>query len=121
MSIDLVKQAKADLEAVLKPLVDTLGVRNVPFGATVQPPVTVVGPPAIRWSGYGTDATEADFSVFVVVARDDRTIERLLDVLEPIVQAIETIAGATVGDVQPTVYAPAELPCYLLPVNVSLS
>lgn len=121
MSIDLVKRAKADLEAALKPLVDTVGLRSTQFGPSIEPPATVVGAPRIVWSGYGTDASEADFMVYVVVAWEG-AVDRLLAVVETVVQTIEaSVASATVGDVTPSNYAPANLPCYVLPVNVSLS
>lgn len=117
-----VKDMRAVIESTLKPLVDgDYKLRNVPFGAAVQPPATVVGPPIINWTAYDDEPTDADFAVYVVVAFDERTVDNLIDYAEPVVAALETIPGVAVTSVAPTTYAPADLPCYMITLNASLS
>lgn len=121
--MELLTTARNSLVAVLKPLIDAdpIAVRYTEFGAEVAPPATVIGPPIVNWTSYGLAPTDIDFQVFIVVAFNERTVETLMALVEPVQAALERIPGVTVVQAQPTTYAPADLPCYMLTANVPLS
>lgn len=120
MSTDNVKRAKADLETALKEL-SVLGVRLGPFGPALDPPAVTVGPPSITWDGYSPEPRSAEFTVFLVSAFDDRVVERLIDLVEPTIEAIESVPNFVAGEVVPTNYVPQSLPCYSITASCSLS
>ena len=119
--MEQLKAAHDEIVTALKTL-SPIKLRYSPFGANgLQPPAVVLGPPSVNLTTYAGEPTDADFGVFIVVAFDDRTVESLLGFIEPVTEALEAIPGVVVQTIQPTTYAPADLPCYLLTINAALS
>ena len=90
----------------------------------VDPPASVLAPPALQWQALGSDPTDATFRVALVVARDDRTVDQLIALYGLVVDALDGIDGARVQvrSAEPGVYPAGgvELPAYLFDVDVSL-
>lgn len=90
--------------------------------ATPDPPVVAIGPPSITWEGYSGEPTSATYPVYVVVALDSRSIERLVDLAPKVAAAIAELTEAVVLRAEPNMFnggGPA-LPCYEITVEVSL-
>lgn len=116
---NVVQAAALGLEAALKTVA---GLRVYRLGTTVDPPGIVVGPPQLAWEGYGGGPATATFAVFVMVAMDDKALERLWEYVTPVSEAVESVAAAVVRGADPGVYAAGttDLPCYTLQVEMSL-
>lgn len=92
-------------------------------GANIQPPATVLGPPALRWEVGCVGPTSARFLVYIIVPSDDRSVERLWDLIEVVDEAIDTVPDAVVLEANPATYVvgTTPLPCYELVVEVAIN
>lgn len=94
--------------------------------ATVKPPCAIVSLPILTYGAYDSNPSEGQFSVYVAVTFDDRSIERLLGGEVSIVSAVHAaIEGQTEGDVRnvspvAVISGGHELPGYELTVNYPL-
>lgn len=66
------------------------------MGAPVDPPASIVGPPALTWSGHGDGPNLARFVVYVVMAADERALETLWELVPAVVAALENYPGADI-------------------------
>ncbi|MEV7263974.1 hypothetical protein AB0N38_10525 [Micromonospora aurantiaca] len=108
-------------EALAAALRGVEGVRYVPdLAAVVEPPATALGPPALTWDAYCVEPTEARFIAYVVVARDERALPRLWDLVPRVAAALDAVPDAVVRRADPGLYPSGELPCYQIQVEVSL-
>ncbi len=112
----------ADAAAALQTAVETVeAVRVYPLGADVTPPGVVIGPPALTGQTMCAGPTDATFSVYVIVALDDRALERLWELVPLIWAAIEEHSDAVVVRADPGTYAapgvPSDMPTYELAVE----
>lgn len=91
------------------------------LGASVNPPCIMLGPPALEWEGVCVGPTSARWLVYVIVPADERAMERLWELVEPVADAIDG-TPAVVIRADPGVYAAGtqDLPCYEFQVEVSL-
>ena len=107
-------------------------------GASFDPPAWLVSPPLLRWGAYSSGfPTTAQFVGFLMVKADDRAVENLERLVVLVGQAIygSEDVDATVGSdefsgvantvgsvVSPGVWktGTTELPCYVVPIEVSL-
>lgn len=99
------------------------GVRVHALGESVTPPAVVIGPPELNWNRFCTGPNDATFTVYVIVALDDRALDRLLDLAPAVQSAIETDTPATVPRAIPGTYTSAgsgDLPAYELQVEYPL-
>lgn len=80
--------------------------------AVVDPPAVAVGPPALAWDGFGP-ACSATFPVYVVVALDERALQRLWELVPAVQAALET-TEATARVANPIVFTSGgqDLPAY---------
>jgi hypothetical protein len=100
------------------------GVRLYDLGATVDPPALVIGIPRLTYGTYSPgQISEVTFSVFLIVAMDDRAQLRLWELAEPVGEAIESVVDAAIsGTVEPGFYmdGQTELPSYTFTVEMSV-
>lgn len=119
-SLDNAMAAKAALEEALRTVP---GQRVYPdVGPAVDPPGTVVAPPALQWEGACTGPTSARFLVWLVVTNDDRAPQRLLTLLEPVTEALDAVDDAVVVRADPGRYpiTNGDLPAYEIQVDYAL-
>lgn len=120
MSSELITEAAEALVAALQ-TVD--GVRSyTDLGAVVDPPATILGPPALSWQGIGSTPAEARFLVIVAEQADDRAMPRLWDLVPRVAEALEDVQDAVVISATPGSWTTGgtELPCYEITVEISL-
>lgn len=100
----------------------TTGMRVVPdVGQAVDPPALVVPPPTLSYDVYRPDPTGASFKVALVVAQDERAVERLFALLPAVVQAVyDSEDAAVAAPAEPGSWGSPPLPCYLLTIEVSV-
>lgn len=88
------------------------------IGRTVSPPVVVVGPPRLEWGGYGQHGLPqtATWSVYLVVALGEYSIDHLLDNVSAVTAAIEMYSRGVVHSAGPGSYPSPQgpLPCYVI-------
>lgn len=115
-----VRTASEALEASLR-TVDGLRVYRDP-GALIEPPAALVGPPAVTFDAYAPEPTTATFIVHLVVAANDRALERLWDLIPPVTAALATVTDAVVTRADPGVFnaGGTDLPAYAIEVETSL-
>ncbi|OXM73085.1 MULTISPECIES: hypothetical protein [Amycolatopsis] len=115
-----VSEAAQQIETALK-TVDKLRLYQLDDD-DIDPPGLVLGPPQLTWDGYGPAPTTATFLVFLVVAVDERALERLWQFVGPVAAALDTVQDAVVQSADPGAYPAGSqnLPCYSLSVEVSL-
>jgi len=91
-------------------------------GGTVSPPEAVLHPPTLVWDAFVSTPTTATFTASLVVAADDRAMERLWDRLPAVTEAVDTVPDAVVVRATPGTFTSggAQLPAYLLTIEVSL-
>lgn len=91
-------------------------------GANLDPPSLVLSPPALTWEGLCSGPTSATWLVFVVVAAEERALERLWDLLPQVTDAIDAVTDAAVIRADPGAFraGATDLPCYEITVEVSL-
>lgn len=110
-------------QALLAALREVPGVRNFPdVGPGVDPPCTVLGPPALLWEGVCPDPTSARFLVYVVVTSDDQSMDRLYELMPQVAAALDAVRDATVIRADPGVYPTTNgnLPAYEIQVDMAL-
>jgi hypothetical protein len=120
-----VKAAAEALEAALR-TVDGLRVFRDP-GATVDPPAAILGAPALGWRAFCPAPTSARFTVFVVVAANERAMEQLWDLVPVVAAAVEEqVQEASVRDgdaaALPTTFPTggSNLPAYAIEIDYEL-
>lgn len=113
------KAKRAELVAALTGL-QPHGIRYTALGDDVDPPAAVVGPPLLNWESYSAEPTSARYLVYLIVGADERAIDRLLDLMPLVTEAIESVPDASVTLATPTVWPAGELPCYELTVEATL-
>lgn len=115
-----VKEAARDLLAALG-AVDDLRVYADP-GASVAPPGVVLGPPTLTWEGMCAEPTSATFLVYLVTQLDDRSLERLWDLVPLVAAAVDAMPDAVVRTASPGSFLSGgtELPAYLIETEVAL-
>lgn len=97
------------------------GVRyTADISAVIEPPATLLGPPALTWDAFCAEPTEARFVAFLIVARDERALPRLMELLPRVVAAVDAVTDAVVTRADPDIYPSGELPCYKIQIEVSL-
>lgn len=121
-----VKEAAEALEVALGTVEGLRVHRDVSSG--IDPPCAVIGPPEIGWSGFCPDMapTSARFTVHLVVRSNERTMERLWELVPAVALAIEQaddmsmalLERAAVPGTFPS--GGAELPAYELSVDAVL-
>lgn len=111
--MSVIGDARADLEAAAKTVP---GVNTYALGAQVTPPAVVVGPARLQPLGSCAGPATAAFAVWVIVALDDRALERLEELAPAVWAAIEDQTDAVVTAADPAVYVAGgpDLPCYEL-------
>jgi hypothetical protein len=88
-------------------------------GATIQPPAAVVSLPDLRWEAMCTDPTGATFSIAVVVKLDDRSVDRLQELVLQVAEALDSVPEAVVLTARTGTWND-QLPAYLIETEVSL-
>lgn len=86
-------------------------------------PTAVIGPPTLAFGNMNySGATDATFSVHVVVAADAQTLAKVEAAVIQAVEAIWTVDDAVTTNAVPSTYpsGTTELPAYELTVEVSL-
>lgn len=100
------------------------GLRVSEPGDTVDPPGVVLMPPELVWETGRPEPTSARLLAIVVMPRDERSLERLLDAAPRVAEAIDQAPGvdAVVERADPGSYEAGgpELPAYVLTVEVAL-
>lgn len=91
-------------------------------GVRLDPPAALVAPPQLAWNGYGSDPTDATFTVPVVVAQTERALAELMKWTPLVVEAISGVENAAVRTANPGTWASGgpDLPAYLIEVEVGL-
>lgn len=116
-----VKEAAEALQAALKTVPGTR-VYTDP-SAMVDPPGLVIGPPRLQWQTMCTGPTEAVFTVYVVTALNDRTLERLWELVPQVADAVDNnMYDAVVLRADPGVFPAGgpDLPAYEMTIEISL-
>lgn len=93
-------------------------------GANLDPPATIVGPPLLEYAGApGPDPVNGKFLVVLAVVSDERAMVRLWELLPRVIDAIESVGPAVVGQASPGTWrtGATDLPCYEIQVEMSLS
>lgn len=114
------KEARAAIGAALT---EVDGVRFYPdYGASIDPPATKVGLPALQFETGCPDPTSATFVVHLIDAASDYGLDRLMDLVPSVVAAIESLPEAVVTSALPSVwgYGGPDLPMYDITVEVAL-
>lgn len=111
-------QAFAELQDVLRAVP---GVRvTADMAEKVSPPFLVVTPPKLSYDAYRPSPTDATFQVPLVVANDERSAERLLDLLPAVEQVIYDSESAALTDAVGGSWGNPPLPCLLLTIEVAV-
>lgn len=106
------------IQAIEEALRTVPDLRVFDLGASIDPPGAVVGPPALQWQANSPEPSGATLSVLVVVQKDDRLYDRLLNLVQPVFEAIETVPSAVVTDATPGEFD--NMPCYEFIVELGL-
>lgn len=108
--------ATADLEAAAG---SVAGVRVHPLGAPITPPGVVISPPRLTPLSSCVGPGTATFAVHVVVALDDRALERLWELVVAVWEAVEDATPAVVTAADPGTFnsGTGEMPAYQLTVE----
>lgn len=86
------------------------------LGEDITPPAVIAGPASFTLAGQCPGAMTATFPVWVVVALNDRSVERLYELAPAAAEAIEASTEAVVTAVAPGTYTSpsGDLPAYEL-------
>lgn len=110
--------------AARRSLIDTLsgvGIRVVmDVGQSVDPPALVIVPPHLAYERYGPSPSSATFRVPLVVASDDRSQDRLDELLDRVEQAVFEASDAALTEAAPGSWGTPSLPCFLLTIEVTV-
>lgn len=118
--MNIIQQARQELVTALNAV---QGARVHPdLGPGLSPPVLVVGVPALEWQTVCENPTTARFPVYVVVKRDDRTADRLMELLPLVTAAVDGVPDAVVTRADPGSYptSDGDLPAYQITVEYAL-
>ncbi|PXY17350.1 hypothetical protein [Prauserella flavalba] len=118
---ELVAEHAEELRAAVR-TVDGVRVYEDP-SATIRPPGVFVAPPRLRWESGCPEPTSATFVVVVMVAMDKRSVERLLELVPRVAEAIDSLLpDAAVSTADPGLFnsGGSDLPSYEITVEVSL-
>lgn len=94
------------------------------LGRAIVPPTAVVGPPELKFEGLEPSPTRGSWPVYLVVGSTEFATDQLLELLEPVAEAINEHSGGVVTKAEPGVYPGAnqvDLPAYMLTVQAVLS
>lgn len=100
------------------------GLRLHLVGEQVTPPAVIVGVPPFEPLGMCSGPASAVFPLYVVVDLNDRSLERLWELVPAVWSAVEDNTDGVVRRADPGTYvagAGADLPCYELAVEYPLS
>lgn len=116
----------ADALATLAAAVATVdGVRVYPDVApNLAPPAVVFGPPSIEFTNFNVpNAGDSTIQIYLVVSAGDRALERLVGLLDSLVQAVFDATDFAVTEALPGMFSTGgtELPCYVLTVLMGAS
>ncbi|MBK1785133.1 hypothetical protein [Prauserella cavernicola] len=124
--MSLVREAAERLEAALATVGDLRVTRDL--GSNVDPPAAIIGPPRLDWDGYLplgelAQPTSATCVVYVAVANDDRSLERLWEFVPRVAAALSEVQDAVTTSALPGMFpvGNADLPCYEITVEMSLT
>lgn len=121
-----VREAAEALETALRTVPGVRVYRDP--GANIDPPAAIVGPPALGWRGFcGSAPVSARFSIWLTSPADDRTLERLWELVPAVAAVLDQVENATLADLElqatpgqfPT-SGGVTLPAYEIQVDVSL-
>jgi hypothetical protein len=113
----------AAAETIGQALAGVVGVRYYrQLGGALDPPATVLPPPRLSWGGYGSDPTEAVFTVGLIVDRTDRVVDQLETLLPLVTAALDALTDVAVTSADLGSYPAGgvELPAYLITLEVAL-
>lgn len=92
--------------------------------AELVPPASMIFAPTLRFGGQGYEPIEATYPILLVVADDERSVQRLMRLLPTAVEAIhENVDNAVVrDDAEPGAFNSGGtlLPCYQIVVDAAL-
>jgi hypothetical protein len=113
-------EASARISAALSALTGIRHHRQM-YGL-VDPPATVLPPPALRRGAMSAEPTEATWVVALVVDRGERSQEQLEELEERVAEALYEVEDVVVNESRPGTYPSGgvELPAYLIDIDVSL-
>jgi hypothetical protein len=113
----------AAVAAIAEALSSVTGVRYYrQLGGSVDPPAAVLPPPRLSWGGMDPEPTDATFTVGLIVDRTGREVEQLEALLQPVVDALESVTDVVVTSADLGSYPAGgvELPAYLITLEVAL-
>lgn len=116
-------RAAADIVKALQTIPEITATAD-PGAVLANLPAAVLGPPRLRWEGASNEQpTSAQFLVYLVVNADADTVERLLALVEAVVETLDAQTDGVVIQADPGVFpsGTVSLPCYEIQVEVSLS
>lgn len=92
------------------------------LSASLDPPAALLGPPRLTWEALCPEPTSATFLVYLVVTADDRSVERLWDLIEAVTLALDEVTDAVVMEANPSTWpsGATELPAYEITVDYAL-
>lgn len=96
----------------------------VGYPRSLTPPAVVLAPPRLEWAGFcASGPTQARWFVYLVSAMNEFTVGQLLELVDPVVAAIdEHVPGAVVTTADPVPYpAGPELAAYQIQIEMELS
>lgn len=118
--------AIADAERALwDALSQVAGVHVQPdFGPAVDPPAVVLGPPALVWESGCLGPSSAQWRVYVVVTADEKSAQRLYELVPAVADALDGVRQAAVTRADPGRWpnstGTGDLPTYEITVEVAL-
>ena len=91
------------------------------FGRSPDTPCLVIPLPTLTYDAFYSGPTNATFRVGLVVEAEDRTGEKLFELLPAVEQALDDAGDiALTGPAEPGSWGTPPLPCYLLTIEVSV-
>jgi hypothetical protein len=91
-------------------------------GGVTQPPCAVIAPPTYQFDGYRSEASAATVPVALVERQDSRSMARLAELLPVAIDALYPLTNSALVSATPGTWpsnSGADLPCYLLEIEVS--
>jgi hypothetical protein len=99
---------------------------TVGLGQPLIPPVAVVGPPVLSWTGgfCGGEPISSVWTIYLISSLTDFATAQLMHYVMPVATAIEENTDAVVRTATPGIYPSGDqgdLPAYLIEVEMELS
>jgi hypothetical protein len=97
---------------------------SIGLGPAVVPPAVIVGAPTLVWEGSCGGPTSGSWPLYLVASLTEFSVDRLLSLIGPCVEAIEQETSAVVRNATPGIYPAGQqgdLPCYLIETEMGLS